>query len=152
MIFNRECRVPFVLAVRPRAVAGLLPGLVRARDRFTACSPPQGSAITSASCFTGAFLSRRIRTSTGFGWLSRSLSAEPPQLPAVGVVPPHWRRRRPLCSEPCHGRLVFSAHHPSFDLGVVADHSTPGPAKTTRFPESDRASWLEAEANPVALL
>src|SRR5690349_19570427 len=29
---------------------------------------------------------------------------------------------------------VFSAHHPSSGLGVpVADHSTPGPAETTRF-------------------
>ena len=42
MIFNRECRVPFALAARPRAASGLLPGLVRARDRFTACSPSSG--------------------------------------------------------------------------------------------------------------
>jgi len=39
VIFNRECRVPFVLAAHPRLTAGLLPGLVRARDRFTARSP-----------------------------------------------------------------------------------------------------------------
>ncbi len=42
MIFNRECRVPFVLAGRPRLASGLLPGLVRARDRFTARSPSSG--------------------------------------------------------------------------------------------------------------
>ena len=42
MIFNRECRVPFVLAARQRAASGLLPGLMRARDRFTACSPSSG--------------------------------------------------------------------------------------------------------------
>jgi len=42
VIFNRECRVPFVLAGRPRLASGLLPGLVRARDRFTARSPSSG--------------------------------------------------------------------------------------------------------------
>jgi hypothetical protein len=43
VIFNRECRVPFVLAVRPRLAFGLLPGLSRARDRFTARSPSSGA-------------------------------------------------------------------------------------------------------------
>ena len=42
MIFNRECRVPFVLADRPRLAFGQLPGSAQARDRFTACSPSSG--------------------------------------------------------------------------------------------------------------
>lgn len=42
MIFNRECRVPFRSRCRPPVASGLLPGLVRARDRFTACSPSSG--------------------------------------------------------------------------------------------------------------
>ena len=91
MIFNRECRVPY--GARRRPVAALAqavrpPGLAREIDRFTAVPPRQGSAITSASSFTGAYLILRIRTATGFDLLSRSMSAEHPQLPAVGVFPP----------------------------------------------------------------
>jgi hypothetical protein len=96
VIFNRECRVPFVLAARPRWAFGLLPGLARARDRFTAWSPSlRGRRLLPLPASPG-HLSRRIRTLTGFRWIvpvtvSRASSAASgrcrPALTGVGAVP-----------------------------------------------------------------
>lgn len=54
MIFNRECRVPFVLAGRPRSASGRSQAWRGRGTGSPPVPPPQGPAITSASCFTGA--------------------------------------------------------------------------------------------------
>jgi hypothetical protein len=73
--------------------------------------PSSGSAITSASCFTEASLSRRIRTSTGFRWIvpvtvSRASSAASgrchPVLTGVGAVPCDQSAAVPVL----HGRRI----------------------------------------------
>jgi hypothetical protein len=67
-IFNRSAGFRSVLAAAARELPPppRLPGL-RGRGTGSPPVPPhQGSAITSASRFTGACLSHRIRTTTGF--------------------------------------------------------------------------------------
>jgi len=77
------------------------PGLDGGGTRFTAV--PLGSAITSDSCFT-VVSQPRIRTSTGVFWFVPAtvtqLAHVTSQVPSVGVVPSHRRRRRSLLRLP----------------------------------------------------
>ena len=82
--FNRSAGFRLVLAALRRAA----PRLERARDRFTAASPSSGFGDYFRFRLHRGILSRRIRTTTGFGSLSRPLPPGPPQRSAVGVVPP----------------------------------------------------------------
>jgi hypothetical protein len=151
VIFNRECRVPFVLAGRPRLASGLLPGLVRARDRFTARSPSSG-----VGDYFRFLLHRGVSQPPDPDldrvWaivpvtVSRASSAASgrcrPALTGVGAVP---------CDQ---SRAVTASYSRRITLlrpgGIVADHSTRGPAKTTRFPRGQGAASVFATWRSVS--
>jgi hypothetical protein len=136
VIFNRECRVPFVLALRPRLAFGLLPGLMRAMDRFTARSPSSG-----VGDYFRFLLHRGVSQPPDPNldriWVivpvtvSRASSAASgrchPALTGVGAVPCGQNR---LVTASCSSRITLLRPR-----GVVADHSMPGWARTTRLSE-----------------
>lgn len=136
-IFNRECRVPFAShcpsAVRGRAVPRLVAGEGPVHRLFPLV---RGRRLLPLPASPGRLSAAGSGPRPGLHGLSRSLSAEPPQLPAVGVVPLSLASASSPGSERGRGRPAWSVHHPSSHplQTVFADQSMWWAATTTRFP------------------